>query len=670
MLRRKGEAPSERGKVLAVGRIAAHPFLSAFFPDAAVVTRRRRGDSIEQICVLADDPALQSARQMSADTGAALTLIEEGPLRSVGDAASGAPCMSVILDSRHRLNLLLTDQSWLTPELRTRAALLMDFMTREGLSRTNAGRDPELELQIAGDRPVVLVVDDAEEEDASSGPPAPPGSLGGLIRLARLEHPEACLALVRPGPGAKLTAADAALVDLVIDGQVDTAPLIKRAEAVYAAGGYLALEAILQGRAVTCTGGPVFGGLGLTRDLDFRSQRPALDREGLFAAIYLLLPRYADPHTSKPCTAEVGFERLAALRRHARRVAGDWIGLNIAPAKDRVLEDFLAGPCSNFLPRSPGPFTLPDAAKLAVWSSSPSRRTRLAESERPEVVVRIEDGFIRSVGLGAAFHQAGSLVLDSRGIHYDHRRPSDLDLLIEKATRDPVLLRRAHDLAAQIVELGLTKYNMPSAGLPIPPLSTGKRVVLAPGQVANDASVLSGGGGMDVGTFLRRVRAAEPDAHIIFRPHPDVVAGLRPGEHVDVEDGLADEIAQGGDIVEWLDHVDSVHVLTSLTGFEALLRNKPVTTHGWPFFAGRGLTRDLGPTPAPDRAQVSLDALIAGALILYPLYVHPVSRLPCSPEVFVSSLAEQRNGGDDVMSGSRYLRIVRQMLGRRSTRRY
>lgn len=665
MLRPGNEPPRDRPKVLAVGRIAAHPFLAAFFPDATVVSRRRRGERIDRVCVQAGDPAVENARRLAAGARAVLTLMEEGPVRSVGDETSGAPSVSMILDPRRRLELLLADLSWLTPELRARAAALMDVMAREGLARCNAGRDPTPELHAAAGRSLVLIVDLFDEEDMLGGPAPPPGSHGDLIRRARLEHPEACLALVRSGPATGLSVEDARLADLILEGPVDSAPLIRRADAVYAAGGYLALEAIVHGQTVTCAGAPAFGGLGLTRDLPPATMRHSLDRESLFAAIYLLLPRYADPHTGMPCTAEVAFERVAAFRRHARRVAGDWIGLNIAPAKDRVLADFLAGPRSTFLPRPPTLSTLPDDARLAVWSSSPGRRRHSAEAERPRSVVRFEDGFIRSVGLGAAFHQAGSIVLDSRGIHYDHRRPSDLDLLIEQATGDPALLRRARDLAARIVALGLTKYNMPRSSLPNLPAPTGKRVVLAAGQVANDASVLSGGGGMDVATFLRRVRTAEPDAHIIFRPHPDVLAGLRPGEHVGLEGGLANQIARGGDIVEWLDRADSVHVLTSLTGFEALLRGKPVTTHGWPFFAGRGLTRDLGPAPAPDRPQVSLDALTAGALMLYPLYVHPVSRLPCSPEVFVDSLAEQRNAGNDAGSGGRYLRVLRQMLWRR-----
>ena len=66
--------------------------------------------------------------------------------------------------------------------------------------------------------------------------------------------------------------------------------------------------------------------------------------------------------------------------------------------------------------------------------------------------------------------------------------------------------------------------------------------------------------------------------------------------------------------------VDEVHVLTSLAGFEALLRGKPVVCWGTPFYAGWGLTEDRAPTPRRSRV-LSLDALVAGVLLLYPTYV-------------------------------------------------
>jgi len=84
--------------------------------------------------------------------------------------------------------------------------------------------------------------------------------------------------------------------------------------------------------------------------------------------------------------------------------------------------------------------------------------------------------------------------------------------------------------------------------------------------------------------------------------------------------------------------VDEVHVNTSLTGFEALLRHKPVTTYGVPFYAGWGLTTDLGPVPSRRNATRTLDELVAAALLLYPRYLDPLTGLPCPAEVVVGRL--------------------------------
>ena len=47
--------------------------------------------------------------------------------------------------------------------------------------------------------------------------------------------------------------------------------------------------------------------------------------------------------------------------------------------------------------------------------------------------------------------------------------------------------------------------------------------------------------------------------------------------------------------------------MTSLLGFEAMLRGVKVTTTGAPFYAGWGLTRDLGELPARRTARPDLD---------------------------------------------------------------
>ena len=142
--------------------------------------------------------------------------------------------------------------------------------------------------------------------------------------------------------------------------------------------------------------------------------------------------------------------------------------------------------------------------------------------------------------------------------------------------------------------------------------------------------------------LLQRVRAVEPDAHIVYRPHPDVQAGLRRGHLSDAAIlELADGIDTGSPLMALVQAVDEVHVLSSLTGFEALMRDRPVTVHGMPFYAGWGLTRDLAAPNQRRGRQLSLDQLVAGALILYPQYLDPVTRLPCGPEIMVERLASE-----------------------------
>ncbi|MEY4982148.1 MAG: hypothetical protein RIR62_414, partial [Pseudomonadota bacterium] len=265
----------------------------------------------------------------------------------------------------------------------------------------------------------------------------------------------------------------------------------------------------------------------------------------------------------------------------------------------------------------------------------------------PDVTVRrVEDGFLRSRGLGAELVPPLSLVADDLGIYYDPSRPSRLEALI--AAPLPAGGRaRAERLVAQLVALGVTKYNL-AGGLP--DLPEGRRI-LVPGQVEDDASIRLGALGIHTNLgLLQAARAANPDAVIVYKPHPDVEAGLRPGAIAPADlAGLADVVAARADPAALIAACDAVWTLTSLLGFEALLRGKPVTCLGAPFYAGWGLTADLGPVPdrrrrGPDGSlrQVDVLHLAHAALIAYPRGFDPVSRRPCPPEVLVDRLAQGR----------------------------
>jgi capsular polysaccharide export protein len=255
-------------------------------------------------------------------------------------------------------------------------------------------------------------------------------------------------------------------------------------------------------------------------------------------------------------------------------------------------------------------------------------------------LLTVEDGFVRSRGLGARFLPGAAYAVDAQGIYYDPAQASALETLLATADFPAPLLRRAAALREAIVGQGVTKYNLGGEAPRLDP-PPGRAVLLVPGQVEDDASVRLGGGGIAGNlALLRKVRAANPDAFVVYKPHPDLEAGLRRGT-ARLRDlaALADRVVTGAPLTGLLGQVDAVHTLTSLSGFEALLRGVPVVCWGQPFYAGWGLTEDRNPPPRRGRL-LSLDELVAATLILFPRQVDPVTELPCPPEVILHRLRE------------------------------
>jgi capsular polysaccharide export protein len=221
------------------------------------------------------------------------------------------------------------------------------------------------------------------------------------------------------------------------------------------------------------------------------------------------------------------------------------------------------------------------------------------------------------------------------------------------------------------VREGVSKYGVGAISA-APRPGGAKPHLLAIGQVEDDRSVRFGGGTVQTNLeLLRRVRALAPDAYIVYRPHPDVEAGHRRGA-IAARTALefADAIDARSPIGALIAMADEVHVITSLAGFEALLQGKAVTTHGTPFFAGWGLTRDLGPVPHRRGAARSLDALVAATLLRYPRYLDPVTNLPCTAEILVMRLlsgVDRRNSALVPMRRlfGRLRRSATQILGMR-----
>ncbi|NJM43863.1 MAG: beta-3-deoxy-D-manno-oct-2-ulosonic acid transferase [Brachymonas sp.] len=288
---------------------------------------------------------------------------------------------------------------------------------------------------------------------------------------------------------------------------------------------------------------------------------------------------------------------------------------------------------------------VPPGATALVWG----RNELNAPVAQDVQVLHLEDGFLRSVGLGADLVEPISWVCDSQGIYFDATQRSDLESMLQNAEFTEPMLSRAALLQKSIVSTGLSKYNVGDK-LWIRP-RTPKKIVLVVGQVESDASIQFGAHYIKTNlALIQAVRTLEPDAFIVYKPHPDVLAGLRSGKLM-AEHGLYDALVEQASMPQLLTQIDAVHVNTSLTGFEALLRGVPVITHGMPFYAGWGLTLDMAQNHAALKRRTKRlrpEELIAAALICYPLYRHPDTHQIITPEEAVKLLAKQMQAAIDL----------------------
>ena len=369
---------------------------------------------------------------------------------------------------------------------------------------------------------------------------------------------------------------------------------------------------------------------------------------------------YRDPFSGRAINPGAAVTILAGWRELFRANRGIGAVVGMAAWKREAVSHFLwdgvRGP--RFVaPRRAG--ERPGA--VAFWPSRVGDGFASDLNRRGHETWPVEDGFLRSSGLGAECHPPMSVIVDrSGGIYFDPSRPSELETILASAEFDGALLERAANLRAAIVAARLGKYGVDPAPAPDLRLPPGRRVVLAVGQVDDDLSVVRGGAGVaGNAAFLSRVRDEEPGAFVLYRPHPDVAGGLRRGRVADpVAARLVDRVVTGGSLLALVERADAVHVLSSLTGFEALLRGREVIVHGQPFYAGWGLTRDLAPPISRRGRSLSLDALVAGALILAPRYRDPVTLLPCPAEVLVARLAAGEGRHESALTG------LRRALGR------
>lgn len=626
------------------------------------------------------------ASRLAARSGAKACLLEDGFLRSLGIGNSDEP-LSLVLDDlgiyydasrASRLERLIAED--IDSSAVARATDLRRAWCAGKLSKYNYARSYLTQLP----ENYVLVVDQTFGDASISYGLASADSFDRMLKCALSEnpsaqivlkvHPEVLLGRKRGHFDLAALASEARITVLGTD--VHPAGVLAGADMVYVVTSQMGFEGLLWGCRVRTFGMPFYAGWGLTEDeLPAPERRRQVPLDNLVYAALVSYPRYIDPETGECCEPERVIEWMGLQRRMRERFPERLFAVGFPAWKKPIIREFFQGSSVGFVNR---PEQLMEGSSVIVWGMKSvdfrprwferrAKRGGIRQLDSREIV-RVEDGFLRSVGLGAELVRPLSWVIDRTGIYYDSTQPSDLEQIFQNYFFDETLLARAAALRERIVLSGLTKYNVGQNSWRRP--AGASRVILVPGQVESDASIAYGAPesvcrvrrNMDL---LRTVRAANPQAYIVFKPHPDVLAGLRlQGRDEGSALQWCDEQVVDISMAEMLAQVDEVHVITSLAGFEALLRGKMVTCYGQPFYAGWGLTTDMVPVPRRTR-QLSLDAMVAGALILYPTYVSRTTGRFTTPERALDELLTWREqGGDCLPWWRRMLRLFLRLFYR------
>lgn len=595
------------------------------------------------IGVWGQSPTSWRGEAVSDRTSAPVLRVEDAFLRSVLPGREGEPPLGLHLDTRgvhfdpskpSDLEMILREDPLDDTALLNRARDCAEAIKRAHLSKYNAF-DPTTP---APDPGYVLVIDQTAGDASVTASRADRNTFLEMLFVAREEHPAARI-LVKTHPETTLGHRDGHYRDSDLSENVEffsdpisPHPLLDGAIAVYTVSSQFGFEAIMAGHKPVVFGQPFYIGWGLSDDrqpLDRRQRN--LTRAQLFAGAMILYPRWYDPYRDELCDLKTAIATLTAQARAWRDDADGWVASGMRLWKRAPLQKVFGAHRKMMFEDDP------DKADALAAKTGRGRMVWAGKAAGHDSALRVEDGFLRSRGLGADLIAPLSLVLDDLGIYYDPTGPSRLETLIEASPALPdAACRTAKDLIAKITDAGLSKYNLAAADIP-DDLPTGRRI-LVPGQVEDDASIRLGT--TDICTnrdLLLATRAANPAAVILYKPHPDVEAGLRNGAVPDAGD-IADVVLTKTSPVAALDAVDAVWTMTSTIGFEALLRGKDVTCLGTPFYAGWGLTDDRAMPVVRRTALPTLAQFTHAVLIDYPRYFDPVTNLPCPVQVVVERL--------------------------------
>lgn len=573
-------------------------------------------------------PSGRRAQRVAKRSNKEFLLFEDAPVRSIKPGYFGAlygittDATGAMFDASGASDLIANLQGDILHD--PNISETIELFKEVGISKYNWS----LSQDITDYTPGVLLVDQTKGDAALEYGGVSESDFSRLFDDALKQHPKTPI-YIKTHPDHTYRAKKSCFTEeqlthprvVILPADLSPADCFKFCHTVYVGTSLMGMEALLHQCEVITYGWNFYTGWGVTTD---RGRAPLPPRktthtvEELFQAAYIDYAHYYDPDLLTPCSLNDILKHIARQKKQWARFSGTFVTLKANRWKRHLFSKYIKGPRTELLQLTEDQ-EIPSDSTILMWGAQDA--PPLPDSCS---ITRVEDGFIRSKGLGAKLTFPMSWVFDDIGIYFDARTPSKLENILNSEDFTEENRKEAKELRLFLCENRITKYNLRISKAILPAASTGKKTILVPGQVDSDASIKFGSPKLGNNReLLHEVRKQNPDAYIFYKPHPDLLSGARKDKPL--WDGIehdVDHLIKDGDIISWIEAVDEVHTLTSTVGFEALMHGKPVHTYGLPFYAGWGLTHDWLTCDRRSKNR-SLDELVYAALIEYPTYLNP-----------------------------------------------
>ena len=233
-----------------------------------------------------------------------------------------------------------------------------------------------------------------------------------IIEDAIIENPNASIYLkIHPDVLAGKKNSDIFIDDipkecLLLDEDINPISLLKHFKKVYTKTSGMGMEALILGLEVVCYGVPYYAGWGLTIDkqkCDRRNKKLTL--EELFAGAYILYSKYYNPFSNKKSDIIDTIMTIVKYRKIYRQNSGKlyffgflrWKRKNTLPFFPTFKKNtiYFCSSLEDALKKG-----LTEENKIYIWGKKSFDDVERYSKEKKIPLLRIEDGFIRSVSLG------------------------------------------------------------------------------------------------------------------------------------------------------------------------------------------------------------------------------------------------------------------------------